>query len=57
MIDGDSTSTPIRCPATGRWSSVIHKLDMSDLGEPYLSLVKEAREQSRKNKHPSEKGC
>jgi hypothetical protein len=40
---GDSVSTTIVCPATGRHSSVIHKADLSDLGEPYLSLVKEKR--------------
>ena len=36
----DQISTTIICPATGRHSSVIHKADLSDLGEPYLSLDK-----------------
>lgn len=37
------TCTTIVCPATGLQSSVIHKTDLSDLGEPYLSLVREKR--------------
>lgn len=39
----DQISTTIICPATGLYSSVIHKADLRDLGEPYLSLVKEKR--------------
>jgi hypothetical protein len=39
----DMTVTTIIDPATGRHSSVIHRCDLSDLGEPYLSLVLAAR--------------
>lgn len=48
VTEPDMTSTAVQVYDElfgWRWVTVIHRADLSDLGEPYLSLVKKHREQ------------